>query len=150
MTRKQKRFAGIGIIGAVIALAVFLVTVALRDEIVFFYDPTEVVSGTKVSPGQNFRIGGLVEDGSVVKTDTTISFVVTDGDNSVPISFDGILPDLFREGQGIIAEGAMNTEGRFIAQNVLAKHDENYVPKELEDVLKDKDVWKGKKNEGNS
>lgn len=150
MTRKQKRFAGIGIIGAVIALAVFLVTVALRDEIVFFYDPTEVVSGTKVSPGQNFRIGGLVEDGSVVKTDTTISFVVTDGENSVPISFDGILPDLFREGQGVIAEGAMNTEGRFIAQNVLAKHDENYVPKELEDVLKDKDVWKGKKNENNS
>lgn len=150
MTRKQKRFAGIGIIGAVIALAVFLVTVALRDEIVFFYDPTEVISGTKVSPGQNFRIGGLVEDGSVVKTDTTISFVVTDGENSVPISFDGILPDLFREGQGVIAEGAMNTEGRFIAQNVLAKHDENYVPKELEDVLKDKDVWKGKKNENNS
>jgi len=150
MTRKQKRFAGIGIIGAVIALAIFLVTVALRDEIVFFYDPTEVVSGTKVSLGQNFRIGGLVKDDSVVKTNTTISFVVTDGENSVPVSFDGILPDLFREGQGIIAEGAMNTEGRFIAQNVLAKHDENYVPKELEDVLKDKDVWKGKKKEDNS
>lgn len=150
MTRKQKRFAGIGIIGVVIGLAVLLVSVALRDEIVFFYDPTEVVSGTKVSPGQNFRIGGLVEDGSVVKQDTKISFVVTDGENSVPISFDGILPDLFREGQGVIAEGAMNTEGRFIAQNILAKHDENYIPKELEDVMKDKDVWKGKKSEPNS
>ncbi len=150
MTRKQKRFAGIGIIGAVIGLAVLLVSIALRDEIVFFYDPTEVVSGTKVSPGQNFRIGGLVEEGSVVKQDTKISFVVTDGENSVPISFEGILPDLFREGQGIIAEGAMDTQGQFIAQNILAKHDENYIPKELEDVMKDKDVWKGKKSEPNS
>lgn len=150
MTRKQKRFAGIGIIGAVIGLAILLVSIALRDEIVFFYDPTEVVSGTKVSPGQNFRIGGLVEDGSVVKQDTLVTFVVTDGENSVPVRFDGILPDLFREGQGIIAEGAMDTEGHFIAQNVLAKHDENYIPKELEGVLKDKDVWKGKDGENNS
>lgn len=150
MTRKQKRFAGIGVIGTVIALAIFLVSVALRDEIVFFYDPTEVVSGTKVSPGQNFRIGGLVEDGSVVKTNTNISFVVTDGASSVPISFEGILPDLFREGQGVIAEGAMDTQGRFIAQNVLAKHDENYIPKELEDVMKDKNIWKGQEGENNS
>ena len=150
MTRKQKRFAGIGAISVVIGLAVFLVSIALRDEIVFFYDPTEVVSGTKVSPGQNFRIGGLVEDGSVVKDDTKILFVVTDGANSVPVSFEGILPDLFREGQGVIAEGAMNTQGSFIAQNILAKHDENYMPKELEGVLKDKDIWKGNKGENNS
>lgn len=150
MTRKQKRLAGIGVIGAVIALAVFLVSIALRDEIVFFYDPTEVVSGTKVSPGQNFRIGGLVEDGSVIKKDTNISFVVTDGENSVPVSFEGILPDLFREGQGVIAEGAMNTQGRFIAENVLAKHDENYIPKELEDVMKKKEIWKGQEGENNS
>lgn len=143
MTRKQKRFAGIGIIGVVVGLAVLLVSVALRDEIVFFYDPTEVVSGTKVSAGQNFRIGGLVEDGSVVKDDTKISFIVTDGDNSVSIIFDGILPDLFREGQGVIAEGALDKQGRFIAQNILAKHDENYMPKELEDVLKDKNIYKG-------
>lgn len=142
MTRKQKRFAGIAVIGTVIGLSLLLVSVALRDEIVFFYDPTEVVVGTKVQPGQNFRIGGLVEDGSVEQAGTKISFVVTDGDNSVPITYDGILPDLFREGQGIIAEGALNNEGRFIASNVLAKHDENYIPKELEDVLKDKDIWK--------
>lgn len=150
MTRKQKRLAGIGVIGTVIALSVLLVSVALRDEIVFFYDPTEVVTGNKVSPGQSFRIGGLVEDGSVEKNDTLISFVVTDGDNSVSIVFDGILPDLFREGQGVIAEGAMDNEGKFIAQNVLARHDENYIPKELEDVLKDKDMWKDKKSEVNS
>ncbi len=143
MTRKQKRFAGIAIIGAVIALALGLASFALRDEIVFFFDPTDVVAGNKVQPGERFRIGGLVEDGSVEKNETVISFVVTDGDYSVPISFDGILPDLFREGQGIIAEGKLQSDGRFIADNVLAKHDENYVPKELEDVLKDKDVWKG-------
>lgn len=144
MTRKQKRFAGIGVIGSVIGLALLLVSFALRDEIVFFYDPTEVVIGSKVAPGQNFRIGGLVEGGSVEKEGTKISFVVTDGDNSVPITFDGILPDLFREGQGVIAEGALNTQGRFIASSILAKHDEKYIPKELEDVLKDKDVWKPK------
>jgi len=146
MTRKQKRLAGIGAIGAVVGLSIILVSFALRDEIVFFYDPTEVVSGEKVAPGQNFRIGGLVQDGSVAKNDTKISFVVTDGENSVPVSFDGILPDLFREGQGVIAEGALNTQGHFIASNILAKHDENYIPKELEDVLKDKDVYKGDKN----
>lgn len=150
MTRKQKRFAGISVIGAVIGLAIFLVSVALRDEIVFFYEPTEVLSGTKVLPGQNFRIGGLVADGSVVTKDTNISFVVTDGESSVPVSFEGILPDLFREGQGVIAEGAMDTEGRFIAQNVLAKHDENYIPKELEDVMKKKEIWKGQQGENNS
>ena len=146
MTRKQKRFAGIGIIGAVIGLAILLVSIALRDEIVFFYDPSEVVSGQKVLPGQNFRLGGLVEDGSVIKEDTKISFVVTDGESSVPVSFEGILPDLFREGQGVIAEGVLNTDGRFIAQSILAKHDENYIPKELEDVLKDKNVYKGDEN----
>jgi len=146
MTRKQKRLAGIGAIGTVIGLSIMLVSFALRDEIVFFYDPTEVVSGEKVAPGQNFRIGGLVEDGSVAKNDTKISFIVTDGENSVPVSFDGILPDLFREGQGVIAEGALNTQGHFIASNILAKHDENYIPKELEDILKDKDVYKGDKS----
>lgn len=147
MTRKQKRFVGIGVIGSVIGLAVLLVSIALRDEIVFFYDPSEVVAGQKVAPGQNFRIGGLVKDGSVLKEDTKISFVVTDGSNSVPISFEGILPDLFREGQGVIAEGALNTEGRFIAQNILAKHDENYIPKELEGVLKEKNIYKGEDNQ---
>ncbi|MDJ0614904.1 MAG: cytochrome c maturation protein CcmE [Rhizobiaceae bacterium] len=143
MTRKQKRIAGIAVIGAVIGLAIGLASFALRDEIVFFFDPTDVVIGNKIQPGERFRIGGLVEDGSVQKNETVISFVVTDGENSVPISFDGILPDLFREGQGIIAEGKLETDGKFIADNVLAKHDENYIPKELEGVLKEKDVWKG-------
>ena len=147
MTRKQKRFAGIAVVGAVIALAIGLASFALRDEIVFFFDPTDVVAGNKVKPGERFRIGGLVEDGSVEKKDTIVSFVVTDGDHSVPISFDGILPDLFREGQGVIAEGALQSDGRFVADNVLAKHDENYIPKELEGVLKEKEVWKGEEDQ---
>jgi len=147
LTRKQKRFAGIVIIGVVIAAAIGLASLALRDEIVFFFDPTDVVAGNKVQPGERFRIGGLVEDGSVQKDETIVSFVVTDGENSVPISFDGILPDLFREGQGVIAEGKLQTDGRFIADNVLAKHDENYIPKELESVLKDKEIWKGQEQQ---
>ena len=144
MTRKQKRLAGIGAIGLVIALATVLVAIALRDEIVFFYDPTDVVAGNKVKVGQNFRIGGLVADGSVQKNDTRVSFVVTDGNNQVSINYTGLLPDLFREGQGVIAEGSLNNTGTFVAHNVLAKHDEKYIPKELEGILKEKDVWKGK------
>ena len=143
MTRKQKRLVSIGFIGCVLALAVALVTTALRDEIVFFYDPTEVVIGGKVAPGQRFRIGGLVEEGSVTRTQALVGFRVTDGQNVVAIEYDGLLPDLFREGQGVIAEGALDRNGVFKADNVLAKHDEKYVPKELEGILKDKKVWKG-------
>ena len=147
MTRKQKRLAGIGAIGAVIAVAVLLVTTALRDEIVFFYDPTDVVENAKVKPGQNFRLGGLVADESVNKQDTVVEFIVTDGQNSIDVKYDGLLPDLFREGQGVIAEGRLNDSGTFLATNVLAKHDENYIPKELEGVMKDKGVWKGEDNQ---
>lgn len=143
MTRKQKRFLGIGVIGCVIGLSILLVSIALRDEIVFFFDPTDVVEGGKVAHGQKFRVGGLVTKGSVSKDNSIITFVVNDGKNSVTIRFDGILPDLFREEQGIIAEGALQPDGIFVAENVLAKHDENYIPKELEDMLKDKEVWKG-------
>ncbi len=147
MTRKQKRLTGIAVIGMVIGLAALLVSVALRDEIVFFFDPTEVVIGGKVQPGERFRIGGLVEDGSVQKNETLVSFVVTDGQNSVSIRYDGILPDLFREGQGVIAEGMLKDNGEFEADNVLAKHDENYMPKELEGVMKEKGVWKGEETQ---
>lgn len=143
MTRKQKRLVGIGLIGTVIAFAALLVSVALRDEIVFFYDPSDVVTGNKVAPGQRFRIGGLVADGSVIKQDTQVLFVVTDGKHNVTVEFDGILPDLFREGQGVIAEGELLADGRFIAQNILAKHDEKYIPKEIEHILKEQDVWQG-------
>lgn len=143
MTRKQKRLLSIALIGAVLALAVALAAIALRDEIVFFYDPTEVVTEGKINPGQRFRIGGLVEEGSVARSDALVEFRVTDGQNTIKIEYDGLLPDLFREGQGIIAEGSLDNLGVFKADTVLAKHDEKYVPKELEGILKEKKVWKG-------
>ncbi len=143
MTRKQKRFAGIAAIGAVIAVAVALVAIALQDEIVFFFDPTDVIVEGKANPGDKFRLGGLVAEGSVSKDETIVRFTITDGQNSIDVTFDGILPDLFREGQGVIAEGQLAASGVFVASNVLAKHDEKYIPRELEDVLKDKQVWKG-------
>ena len=115
MTRKQKRLLSIALIGAVLALAATLAAIALRDEIVFFYDPTEVVTEGKVSPGQRFRIGGLVEQGSVTRSDALVEFRVTDGLHTIKIEYDGLLPDLFREGQGVIAEGSLNTLGVFKA-----------------------------------
>jgi len=143
MTRKQKRFLGIGSIGLVLALAATLVAIALRDEIVFFYFPSEVVVGQKVSPGQRFRLGGLVEKGSILYDGTKVSFAISDGENVVPVVFIGLLPDLFREEQGVIAEGTLQPDGRFLADNVLAKHDENYMPRELADMLKQREVWQG-------
>lgn len=147
MTRKQKRLAGIAGIAVIVGLSIMLASFALRDEIVFFFDPTDVVEGQKVEPGERFRIGGLVADGTLKKENTKVSFIVTDGLNSVPVEYDGILPDLFREGQGIIAEGTLMNEGMFVADNVLAKHDENYIPKELEGIMKEKGVYKGDSNQ---
>ena len=138
MTRKQKRLAGIALIGLVIGSAFALASFALRDEIVFFFDPTDVLVEQKVKPGERFRLGGLVADGSLRKEETVVHFTVTDGENSLNVQFDGILPDLFREGQGIIAEGVLRQDGEFLASNVLAKHDENYVPKELSEIVHEK------------
>ncbi len=143
MTRKQKRLAGIGSIAVVLALAVGLVLVALRDEIVFFYSPTDIIVEAKTGTGQRFRLGGLVKPGSIVKDGTTVRFVVTDTDHDLPVTYVGILPDLFREGQGVVAEGRLGADNQFAADTVLAKHDETYMPKEVADTLKDKGVWKG-------
>ncbi len=143
MTRKQKRLAGIGAIGTVLIAAVLLVMFALRDEIVFFYSPTEILVEGKASPGERFRLGGLVKDGSIQKQGETVSFVITDTEKDLPVTYVGILPDLFREGQGVIAEGTMRSRELFEADNVLAKHDENYMPKEVADTLKEKGVWQG-------
>lgn len=143
MTRKQKRLLSIGAIGLVLLFAVGLVATALRDKIVFFHFPTDIVVHKKASPGQRVRIGGVVETGSVVQDGSSVLFSVTDGDNALPVAFVGILPDLFREGQGVIAEGMLRVDGRFDADKVLAKHDENYIPKELQELLKKKDVWQG-------
>lgn len=140
-TRKQKRLATIAGLGLIMALATTLVLVALRDQIVFFYSPSDVVS-KDVAPGQSIRLGGLVKDGSWVRDGQNNSFVVTDGATDISASYVGILPDLFREGQGVVAEGSLGPEGSFQATNVLAKHDENYVPKEVVDALKASGEWR--------
>ncbi len=141
MTRKQQRGALIGAGLGALGLAAGLVLYALSDTITFFYTPTDVVE-KGVQPGTRFRLGGLVEDGSIVRGQgKTVSFKVTDTAGTLPVTYVGILPDLFREGQGVIAEGMLDAGGSFKADTVLAKHDENYMPREVADALKEKGVW---------
>jgi cytochrome c-type biogenesis protein CcmE len=144
MTRKQKRLSLILGGLAVLGLAAGLVLYALRDTIVFFHTPSEIADG-KVPEGQRFRLGGMVEEGSIQKEGGTVTtFVVTDTLATLKVRYSGILPDLFREGQGVVAEGKVGPDGTFVADTVLAKHDENYMPKELADSLKAKGVKLGK------
>jgi cytochrome c-type biogenesis protein CcmE len=141
MTRKQRRLTLIGGSGAVLAVAVGLVLYALSGSIVFFNSPTDIV---EKHPGPNIRIrlGGLVKQGSVVHgTDLRIRFDVTDGKSDIPVQFQGVVPDLFREGQGVVAEGTLASNGTFNADTVLAKHDERYMPKEVVDALKKSGRW---------
>ncbi len=141
MTRKQRRLMLIGLAGVVLAIAAGLILYALSDKIVFFNSPTDVAEG-KLPPGTRVRLGGMVEDGSLKKgADGKVSFVVTDGSAEVPVTFTGILPDLFREGQGVVTEGTLTAEHSLDADTVLAKHDERYMPKEVVDALKAKGRW---------
>lgn len=141
MTRKQKRATLIGSGVAVLALAAILTLFALRDTIVFFYAPSDIAE-KHIGPDKRFRLGGLVENGSVKRgAGTKIQFAVTDTLKSIPVSYEGILPDLFREGQGVVAEGKLNAAGVFQADSVLAKHDETYMPKEVIDALKDQGMY---------
>ena len=141
MTRKRRRLVLIGSALAVLAVAVALVLSALKDSIVFFNSPTDVVE-KHVAPGSRIRLGGLVKDGSVVRgSDLAVRFDVTDGANTIAVAYQGILPDLFREGQGVVTEGVVEP-GAFKADSVLAKHDENYMPKEVADALKRSGHWK--------
>jgi len=142
MTRKQRRLAMIGSGLAVLAIAVVLVLSAIKDSIVFFNSPSDVVE-KHIQPGARIRLGGLVKPGSVERGENlSIRFEVTDGNQAVPVTYTGILPDLFREGQGVVAEGALDPAGLFRADAVLAKHDENYMPKEVADALKKQGHWK--------
>ena len=126
----------------VLAIAAALVLNALRDSIVFFSTPV-MVAEKHIQPGQRFRLGGLVLTGSVVRGDNlAVSFKVSDGSATLPVAYKGILPDLFREGQGVVAEGALDSSGVFRADTVLAKHDETYMPKEVADALKKQGHWK--------
>jgi cytochrome c-type biogenesis protein CcmE len=143
MTRKQKRVSVILLGLAVLGLAAGLVLFALRDTIVFFYTPSEIAE-KGVKPGQRLRLGGLVETGSWKKGEGTMNnFLVTDRIKTLSVQYHGLLPDLFREGQGVVAEGSLDANGTFVADTILAKHDENYMPKDLADKLKAKGVWQG-------
>ncbi len=140
MTRKQKRLATIVGLGSVLAVAVGLILYALSGQISFFYSPSQAKEAS-VSPGTAFRLGGLVKDGTWEKTGEASDFIVTDGETELKVHYVGLLPDLFREGQGIVADGALQTDGSFLANRVLAKHDENYMPKEVVEELKARGEW---------
>jgi len=130
--------AGMVLLGAAAALVLY----AMNDTLVFFYSPSELLA-KQIAPGRTLRIGGLVETGSVAREGdgTTVRFRVTDTAKTVAVVYRGILPDLFREGQGVVAEGAMGQDGVFVAAEVLAKHDEKYMPKEVVDALKKSGRW---------
>jgi len=143
MTRKQKRAALIGVLLGGLGIATALVLFALSDTIVFFYSPSDLIE-KHVAAGKRVRIGGLVEKGSLKKDESAhIAFTVTDTVKTLKVNYQGVLPDLFREGQGVIAEGVLGTDGQFQADSVLAKHDEKYMPPEVAKALKDKGVWRG-------
>jgi cytochrome c-type biogenesis protein CcmE len=141
MTRKGRRLALIGAALAVIGSAAGLVLYALSDNIVFFYSPSDLVE-KHVAPGARLRIGGLVETGSVVKsTGEHMEFSITDGSKDVKVAYQGQPPDLFREGQGVVAEGVLSAPGLIRADTILAKHDERYMPREVVESLKKQGRW---------
>ena len=148
MTRKRRRFFIVSGFLLTFSIAAALVLMAFEENIVFFYSPTELsrkLEQQLIPPNRRLRIGGLVEDGSVGREDDglTITFRVTDTLEVVPVRFRGLLPDLFREGQGVVAEGNIGSDGTFIATEVLAKHDETYMPKEVAEALKKAGQWQG-------
>jgi cytochrome c-type biogenesis protein CcmE len=141
MTRKQRRLALIGFSLGVLAFAVALILGSLHDSIVFFNSPSGIAEN-KTAPGKRVRLGGMVKFGSLERGDNLqVRFEVTDGNKDIPVSYRGIVPDLFREGQGVIAEGHVEAGGTFKADTVLAKHDEKYMPREVVDTLKKQGRW---------
>jgi len=142
MTRRQRRLLLIGAGGAVLGIAVALVLFALKDSIVFFNSPSDVAE-KHLAAGTRIRLGGLVKPGSLIRgANFAVRFAVTDGAKDIPVAYSGALPDLFREGQGVIAEGSLDGAGVFEADTILAKHDENYMPREVADALKKQGHWK--------
>ena len=142
MTRRGRRLALIAAALAVVGGAAGLALYALRDSIVFFYSPSEVAEKA-LEPGARLRVGGLVRSGSVVKSgDQTVAFVVTDGAHDLDVSYQGLLPDLFRDGQGVVAEGVLVASNEMRADTILAKHDERYMPREVVEALKKEGRWR--------
>jgi cytochrome c-type biogenesis protein CcmE len=139
--RKRRRLLVVVLSLALLAVASGLILTAFRDSIVFFYTPSELTE-KHVPAGRALRIGGLVEDGSVARDGDVIRFRVTDLKSALPVTYKGILPDLFREGQGVVAEGTLGADGVFQARQVLAKHDETYMPPEVAEALKKSGEWR--------
>ena len=140
--RRRRRLGAVAAIGALLALALALVAVALENRIAFFRTPAEIAAG-EAAPGERLRVGGLVKAGSVDRTGDTVTFTVTDTAADVAVRYAGLLPDLFREWQGIVVDGTLAPSGVFVADTVLAKHDENYVPAEVAEALKRQGRWQG-------
>ncbi len=142
MRRRDQRLMMIAAAGAVLVGAMTLTFVGLRDSVTFFVAPSELAE--RAQPGQRVRLGGLVVEGTVRRApDGANMFTVTDGGTAVEVRYDGILPDLFREGQGVVAEGTWSPGQPFEAERVLAKHDETYMPREVAEALKERGEWKG-------
>ncbi|MBN8488764.1 MAG: cytochrome c maturation protein CcmE [Burkholderiales bacterium] len=135
MTPRQRRFTIIGVVLLALAGIAALVLNAFRSNMVFFYTPSQIAAG-EAPKERTFRLGGLVKAGSVSREGITAQFVVTDTAREVPVRFDGSLPDLFKEGKGVVAQGTLAADGSFVAKEVLAKHDENYMPPEAAEALK--------------
>jgi cytochrome c-type biogenesis protein CcmE len=142
MTRKRRRLLALGVGLSLLAAATALVLIAFNDNLVFFYSPSDLAEKS-IGPDRRIRIGGLVEPQSLRRQPAGhgVDFRVTDGRRTVAVVYDGVLPDLFREGQGVIAEGRLRGDGMFAATSVLAKHDEKYMPPEVADALKKAGRW---------
>lgn len=136
MKSRHKKLLAIGVVVAVLGIVVMLVLNAFRSNLVFFFSPTEVAEG-KAPKDRAFRIGGLIEMGSIQRSGDgmTLTFKVTDTAHSIPVTYQGVVPDLFKEGKGAVAEGRIGADGRFTATTVLAKHDENYMPPEAASAI---------------
>jgi cytochrome c-type biogenesis protein CcmE len=134
MKPRHKRAALIVGSLAVLGAAAALVLNAFESNMVFFFTPTQIEAG-EAPKGRTFRIGGLVKEGSLRRRDMTVEFVVSDTAKEIPVAYTGILPDLFKEGKGVVAQGKLGSDGRFVAQEVLAKHDENYMPPEAQHAV---------------
>ncbi len=140
--KRRQRIRYLMIAAPLLAVAVALVLYALEDTIVYFYSPTQL-SEKDVAVGQRIRIGGLVQEESVQRLDgARVAFVVTDLNQSIAVEYEGLLPDLFREGQGVVAVGRLVSDTKFAAEQVLAKHDENYMPPEVAEAIKESGQWR--------
>ncbi len=151
MTRKQKRLITVIVGLLLLGAAAALVLTALKENLVYFKSPTEILAEPPTN-SRSIRLGGLVEEGSLERQadGVTVIFAITDLANSVPVTYKGILPDLFREGQGVITQGKLGPDGVFLADEVLAKHDETYMPPEVAEALRESGQWRGDDEESGS